>query len=255
MAAVRVLSWNLQGSAGIDVDAVAAVVGAAAPDVFLVQEIHRRQCRRLSSACGFASARWAFKHWPIVTAPEGMAVLSPHRLTASTAFALRQWFPWSWKRRIAIEATVVVDARPVRVLNVHLSPHEAHEQRLEEVARIRARRGVVAPVVGGDLNDRPGGPAYDELRAAGWTDAWTAAHPDRAVDAHRPGGALAPGPDPGATNWTVGDRAGRPPTQRLDVVLVPEEWEVVSCEVVNEPLAELAALSDHLPLVAALERA
>jgi endonuclease/exonuclease/phosphatase family metal-dependent hydrolase len=255
MAAVRVVSWNLQGSTGLDVDAVVAVVGAERPDVFLAQEIQRRQCRRLATVGAFASSRWAFKHWPVVTGAEGLAVLSPHRLTASTAFVLRQWFPWSWKRRIAVEATVVIDGRPVRVVNVHLSPHDAHQQRLEEVARIRRRRGVVAPIVGGDLNDRPGGPAYDELRSSGWADAWTVAHPALAADAHRPGGELAPQPDPGATNWTAGERAGRPPTQRLDVVFVPDEWSVVDCRVIDEPLARLATLSDHLPLVVDLERA
>ena len=196
---------------------------------------------------GFPASRWAFKHWPIVTPAEGMAVLSPHRITAATAFAVQHWFPWSWRRRIAIEATVLVDARPVRVLNVHLSPHEAHEQRLEEVARIRPaaaswhQSSAVTSTIG------PGGPAYDELRAAGWTDAWSAAHPDRAVDA-RPT-RRGPRSRPGSGRDQLDRRRSRRPPADPAARCRPRagrSGRCVSCDVVAEPLDELAALSDHL---------
>jgi len=251
MAAVRVLSWNLQGSAGLDADAVAAVVGRAAPDLFLAQEVQRGQSRRLASACRFRSCRWAFKHWPIVHRAEGIAVLSPHRLSAATAFVLHHSFPWSWRRRVAIEATVLIEARPVRVINAHLSPHDAPDRRREEIDRVIERRGVVAPIVGGDLNDRPCGPARTRLAEAGWTDAWAAVH--LGTETPEPAGGDDAPPDPGATNWTAGDRVGRPPTQRIDAVFVPDGWTVRSCEVVTDPRPLLAAMSDHLPVVADVE--
>lgn len=247
---VRVLSWNLQGATGLDVAAVAGVVAAAAPDVFLVQEIQRGQCRRLADACGFTGRRWAFKHWPLVVAPEGLAVLSPEPVSSSTAFVLRPAWPWSWRRRIALEATVIVDTRPVRLINVHLSPHAAEERRSEEIDRVILRRGVVPPIVAGDFNDRPGAPALRQLMAAGWRDAWLDAHPGAAADTHGTPPEVA---EAGATNWTGGDRRGRPPTQRLDMIFVPPQWSVRTCAVIDEPLAELAELSDHLPLVAELE--
>lgn len=239
---VRVLTWNLQGSQGLDIGAVGRVLVAAAPDVVALQEVQRAQARRLAASSGLAHMRWAFKHWPVATRPEGLAVLSRWPLTASSTFVSRPGWPWSWRRRVALEATAVVEGRPLRIVDVHLSPHDAPDRRREEAERVAARRGVVAPIVAGDVNERPGGPAVGTLRNAGWADAWACAHP-----------AGGDGADPGATNWTAGARAGRPPTQRLDVVLVPEGWRVVACAVVDTPLAELAALSDHLPLHCDLE--
>jgi endonuclease/exonuclease/phosphatase family metal-dependent hydrolase len=243
---LRVLTWNLQGSRGLDVDAVTRVVDAAAPDVFLVQEVQRGQATRLARSTGLPHRRWAFKHWPVLSRPEGMAVLSRSRLTSSTAFVLWSSWPWSWKRRIAIEATVVVESRPVRFINVHLSPHAARDRRNEEIERVLGRRGVVPPVIAGDFNDRPGGSAVQRLIAAGWQDAWRAAHPEYPDDQGPEG--PPDRPDDGATNWTAGDRGGRPPTQRIDFVFVPPAWRVEACDVVAAPLAELAATSDHLPL-------
>ena len=54
----------------------------------------------------------------------------------------------------------------------------------------------------------------------------------------------------GATNWTPGHRAGRPPTQRIDHVLVPPGWVVIAAEVGGGTTVDrFAELSDHLPLV------
>ncbi len=247
---VRVLSWNLQGAAGLDLEVVAGVVRAAAPDVFLVQEIQRAQSRRLADVCGFAGRRWAFKHWSVVVRPEGMAVLSHVPVSTSTTFVLRPAWPWSWRRRIALEATVIFDTRPIRLINVHLSPHAAHERRSEEIDRVILRRGVAPPIVAGDFNDRPGAPALRQLMAAGWRDAWVDVHAHVGADALESADDVV---DVGATNWTGGDRRGRRPTQRLDMIFVPPQWSVRTCTVIDEPLAERAELTDHLPVVAELE--
>ena len=82
-------------------------------------------------------------------------------------------------------------------------------------------------------------PARPTLGAAGWIDAWTL---DRLVDVD------------GSTNWTAGDRRGRPPTQRLDYVFVPPGWSVVDAAVLAAPerFDWFAERSDHLPFVAAV---
>ena len=88
MDELRVLTWNVQGSDGLDLDLVVATVERTAPDVLLLQEIQRRQCRRLAARLGGWSARWVFKHWPIVSRAEGIAVLTPHRLGRAASFVL-----------------------------------------------------------------------------------------------------------------------------------------------------------------------
>jgi endonuclease/exonuclease/phosphatase family metal-dependent hydrolase len=247
---LRVVTWNLQGSAGLDVDAAASVLREVAPDIAVLQEVQRAQCTRLAAACRLPGRRWAFKHWPIVSRPEGLAVLSSSPLSAAAAFVLRASWPWSWRRRIAIDATAVVDRRPIRIVNVHLSPHGETHGRGEEIDRVIARRGVVAPIVAGDFNERPGTAPLRRLVEAGWTDAW-AEHRAAAGAVGLDG--PPDGVDAGATNWTTGVAPGRPPTQRLDMIFVPDRWRVRSCSVVDEPLGRLARLSDHLPVVADLE--
>jgi endonuclease/exonuclease/phosphatase family metal-dependent hydrolase len=247
---LRVVTWNLQGSAGLDVDAAAGVLQEVAPDIAVLQEVQRSQCIRLAAACRMSGRRWAFKHWPIVSRPEGLAVLSCSPLSAAAAFVLRASWPWSWRRRVAIDATAVVERRPIRIVNVHLSPHDETDGRGDEIDRVIARRGVVAPILAGDFNERPGAAPLRRLVEAGWTDAW-ALHQAAGGAAGSDG--RADRPDAGATNWTANAAAGQPPTQRLDMIFVPDRWRVLSCWVVDEPLDRLARLSDHLPVVADLE--
>jgi len=235
IAPVRVLTWNVQGSAGVDVDAVARHIRAQSPDLVALQEVQRRQAARLGGALAMAGRRWAFKHWPIVHRAEGLAVLTPHRFLAAEPFRIRGGPIWSWRRRIGIDATVDTGAVIVRVLDVHLSPHDDEARRTEARLLIdRAGRGVPAPLVVGDLNDQPRRGAHAELLGGGWIDAWQRVHGDAA----------------GATSWTSGDRRRRPPTQRLDHVLAPSGSVVEDATVLDDPLEQLGALSDHLPLMA-----
>jgi endonuclease/exonuclease/phosphatase family metal-dependent hydrolase len=231
---VRVLTWNVQGSAGLDVAAVARHIRACAPDAVALQEVQRRQAARLATALVMPGARWAFKHWPIVRRAEGLAVMTPHRLVAATAFRIRGGPPWTWRRRVGIDATFDTGAVVVRLLDVHLSPHDEDARRVEARLLIeRAGRGIPAPLVVGDLNDEPRHGAHAELIGAGWIDAWQRAHGDAT----------------GATNWTPGHRRGRPPTQRLDYALAPSGSVVEDAVVLDDPLEQLGALSDHLPLI------
>jgi endonuclease/exonuclease/phosphatase family metal-dependent hydrolase len=241
--AVRVLTWNVQGARGLDLARAAAVIRSVAPDVVALQEVQRRQASALAVALALPSRRWAFKHWPVVTRAEGLAVLSRHPM-ATAAFPLRRRPFWDWRRRIGLDASVAIGERCIGVLDVHLSPHdEADGLRRREAAIALARTGdrAPAPLIVGDLNDLPDRGAHTALVAGGWVDCWRAVHGDDESGT-------------GATNWTSGPRLGRPPTQRLDYVLAPPGSHVLACDVVVEPgrLEELAELSDHLPLVAAV---
>lgn len=246
MDELTLLTWNLQGSDGLDLDLVVDTVERVSPDVLVLQEIQRRQCRRLARRLGW-SMHWAFKHWPVVSRAEGMAVLTPHRLGRVARFVVHGSWWWSWQRRIALDATVLVGPRPWRVMNVHLSPHELVDRRDLEMTKVLDRSMMVAPMIVGDLNERPGGPVRSVLAAGGWVDAWAVTHPEAADRSTAD-------VDAGATNWTSGDRSGRAPTQRLDVVYVPERWSVASADVIDQPLDRLAATSDHLPLAVTVHR-
>jgi endonuclease/exonuclease/phosphatase family metal-dependent hydrolase len=238
---VGLITWNVQGSQGIDVAAVAAVIREQAPDVVALQEIQRRQAVRLAAALTMTSRRWAFKHWPVVNRAEGLAVLTPHRLTSAASFPLRRAPFWNWRRRIGLDAAIERDGSTFGVVDVHLSPHGAELRRDREAAvvlsRVTARER--APVICGDFNDQPGQAGYAAFLAAGWADAWVSVHGDG-------------DPAAGATNWTAGVRLGRPPTQRIDYVLVPPGALVEHCDVLaaSSRFDDFAALSDHLPLAA-----
>lgn len=231
------MTWNLQGSQDVDVAAVATIVRAAAVDVIALQEVQRLQARRIAAALSLRSRRWALKHWPVVHRAEGLAVLTPHRVVRSRRFVLRRAWIWSWQRRIGVDVTVDTGVGVVRIIDVHLSPHDHDAERLREANLVLTRAGrEPPPIVVGDLNELPGGGALRTLAAAGWRDAWAVVHGDG---------------DGGATNWTAGSRGGRPPTQRIDFVLVPPGSRVMTAAVIADDLddVEMGSLSDHLPLV------
>jgi endonuclease/exonuclease/phosphatase family metal-dependent hydrolase len=235
-----VVTWNIPGSAGLDVAGVAEIVAAAEPDVVVVQEIQRGQARRLGRALQMPSMRWAFKNlsWP---RREGLAVYTRHRIATSTSFVLRNAWFWNWRRRIALQAAIDCDGRLVDIVNVHLSPHDHREHRRREAHIVIERvRGLASrPIIAGDCNDLPGQPGPAEFVTAGWVDAWML---DQLRDLD------------GSTNWTPGARLGRPPTQRLDYVFAPPDWTVLDAAVLAtaDRFDWFADRSDHVPLSATL---
>jgi endonuclease/exonuclease/phosphatase family metal-dependent hydrolase len=237
-ASITVLTWNVQGSDDLDIAAVAAIVRPAAPDVIALQEVQRRQARRLAEVLAVAEQRWAWKHWPLIHRAEGLAVLTVHRTTAVESFPIRHRPFWDHRRRIGIDVTVDTGHTVGRVINVHLSAHGDESVRAAEAHLIvsRAETAVPAPIIVGDLNDCPRAGAHAALMGAGWIDAWQHVHGDA----------------DGSTNWTPGERRGRAPTQRLDYVLAPSgsviERALVFAEF--EGIGDMGRLSDHLPLVA-----
>jgi endonuclease/exonuclease/phosphatase family metal-dependent hydrolase len=236
---MTIVTWNVQGSAGLDVAGVADVLSAARPDVIAIQEIGWGQARRLARRLGMARA-WTFKHWGLPW-PEGLALLTRHRLVESSHFLLRRRPWWDWRRRVAARATIDRDGTRFEIINVHLSPHDQGAERRREAAVVVevARKLPHPPTIAGDCNDGPDGPGPADIMAAGWIDAWML---DRLADVD------------GSTNWTAGVRLGRPPTQRLDYVFVPAGWTVADAALLApaDRLDWFAERSDHLPLSATL---
>jgi len=237
---ITMVTWNLQGSNGVDIAGVGEVIAAAHPDVVAIQEIQRGQARRLAAALGMAHLRWAFKNLSFLRRPEGLAVISRHRLLSADAFLLRRAWLWNWRRRIGLAVEIDRNEGRFGVINVHLSPHDDGDRRRREahLAVERARVSERLPIIVGDFNDLPGGPGYDVVTGSGWSDSWLI---DKLQDIEGP------------TNWTPGERRGRPPSQRLDFVFVPPGWSVVDAKVLAESdrFDWFADRSDHLPLLAA----
>jgi endonuclease/exonuclease/phosphatase family metal-dependent hydrolase len=137
--AFTILTWNLQGSQGVDVAAVAGAVRELTrdrdPDVVALQEVQWHQARALGTVLGMHH-RWVFKHWPVRTWPEGLAVLSRERLVATRRVPLQGAPFWSWRRRVALLALVAGPDGQVGVADVHFSPHDAPALRRGEAARL-----------------------------------------------------------------------------------------------------------------------
>jgi endonuclease/exonuclease/phosphatase family metal-dependent hydrolase len=256
------VSWNLKGSGNPDTDAVVAYVREVEADVVVLQEVQWHQARRVARALAARSSGWGFKHWPVRTWPEGMAVIGvTRRVHVDTRALSNRWQLWSWRRRIVQVATVDASERDggdaghpaFTLLNLHLTPHGQVELRTVETTTVLAivenRTGPV--VVAGDFNERPGGAIHHQLAGAGLRDA-------RGVspgDEQPPSGGTRP-PDLAPTNWRGWERGTtEAPTQRLDYVYVSPS---IGTSTVHVPeadavdLARFAALSDHLPVTAVL---
>jgi endonuclease/exonuclease/phosphatase family metal-dependent hydrolase len=266
---LTVVTWNLKGSERPDTGVVVEHARAAGADVLVLQEVQRHQARAIARGLDAASLRWGFKHWPVVTWPEGMAVVGVSRRAAVRSHALTsRWRFWSWRRRILLTgeleaggADCLVGATPsgqvggsVRLVNLHLSPRGAPGLREREVTAVLDvvvatggseggidREGGVPLVVAGDLNDRPGAALFDQLEVAGLRDAWELVHPGLPERE-------------GATSWS-GDRQGDP-RRRIDYVLVSAGIPVVSASVPrpgDDGFERLRVLADHLPVTATLD--
>ena len=233
------VTWNLQGGHGFDAATAAGRLRALAgrtPDVVVLQEVQPAQARRLAKVLGHES-HWVFKHWPLPRGMEGLAVLAPPGAVRRThSLVLRRAAFWSWRRRVALLAEI----EGIVVADVHLSPDSESRRQNEAafvVAAVEAFADGLPVVIAGDLNDLDETGGRGALATHGYRDAWEQ-------------GA-------GATNWTGGRRAGRPPTQRLDSVLVgpgmhADAW--IPGPDVGTGYDTWAELSDHLPLVATVQR-
>ncbi len=239
MAELRIVTWNLQGSKGVDALAVSRLLGDMTADgeiqIVALQEVQRRQARALARAWGAKDWRWARKHLPygpfLWWRAEGLAVLAnadidDHKVTTLTP-TIRIW---SYRRRIVQSLIVDHPHGQVAVFNTHLASHDDPGARSVQAAivagQIAERRTIDRPeVLSGDLN-APDEPAtLLPFTGIGLRDAW------RLVQIA-----------PGFTNPSGA------PYQRLDYVLTGTNITVLHAQVAPGT-ADWPRLSDHLPLL------
>ncbi len=220
-----VLTWNVHGSAGADITAVAAAIQAEAPDIVVLQEIRRRQAAQLAVELQMRYS-WALKHKPYTALvwwrSEGMAIMTPHLLDAVGHTEVSDGQPMrSWRRRIAQWGLVGrADRSMLMIYNLHLSPHEDAASRRAEAERVNELVASIGndprPVVAGDFNDADEPSIIDVL----------------------------PGAEHVAPSMTYPSDA---PVQLLDHVLLPADATGVTVRVpAGGP--EWATISDHLPV-------
>jgi endonuclease/exonuclease/phosphatase family metal-dependent hydrolase len=235
------VTWNLRGSADPPLAAVADTVREISPDVLVLQEVRRHQARRLARRLGW-QVSWHRKHHPygpfVWWTTEGMALLTPHRLTEARSTSLTPGATtWNYRHRVAVQGLVTrPDTSAYRFVDLHLaSDDDGAHARLDQARRALrwiAAAGPAPIVIAGDFNDHADVEVVTALGDGLRHDAWTAA-PDR----------------------SSGDGATCPtdvPTKRLDHVLVPDSARVVCARVPagGEPWT---AISDHLPLAVTFE--
>ena len=234
-AGLTVVTWNAQGSQGLEIDAAAHALAEFAPDLVILQEVQHRQVGALRAVMGARDARWRFKHWPVKVPAKGLGIISKFPLRNVRSHRLAHpWEAWNWRRRIAVRAEIEFGGRVIPFVDVHLGAGVAAAERLRQVGLLLQVAGG-ASLIAGDLNARPESGELEEFAQHGWRDAERRLH-----------GAVAPP----ATNWHAGPRV-KPPTQRLDYLLVRDRVPVREA-FVPEDWKPWALLSDHLPLVARL---
>lgn len=208
---MRVLTWNVR-SLRDDAAGAARVIRGAAPDIALIQEAPRLW--RWRSAC----ARLARDSGLVVVTggrpAAGNLLLCAMRVRVVSSYDVLLPKRPRLHRRGAVTAVLEVDGRTVSVLGTHLD--------IDADARVdSARRLRQSPydVIGADVNEEPGLPAWGAL-SSGLVDI-----------------ALGLGPTFSVAN----------PRRRIDGLFVSPSWRVVSCAVL-----ECGPVSDHKPIVAEL---
>ncbi|HCA87512.1 MAG TPA: endonuclease [Streptomyces sp.] len=234
-AVIRVLSYNIR-SMRDDEAALARVIRACAPDLALIQEAPRffRWRKAVTRLARAAELVYVTGGAP-ATGPLVLSSLRAH--VEHTEDVLLPRTPGLHRRGLATAVVRIGGAR-LGVVSCHLSlaAAERHAQAgllLDRLDRLdRQAPEVPYAVVGGDLNERPGGRSFRRLTGR-LQDA-------RAV---RPWG--------GELTSTPGD-----PHQRIDAILATEGVEVLGCGVPDGlpgiTRADLLAATDHLPVLAAL---
>lgn len=230
---LRILSYNIK-SLQMDATAVRDVIRESDPDVVAIQEPcryltgGRRRMRALAAATGTVCVIPGGSPFGAYTT----ALLVARRHEGSVVRRRGRPLSWRWWRRRDLRAwptrrgSALVDLGDVVVVSVHLGL-DARERldHCAEVARLVERAGAARCVVAGDLNEEPGGPAWQALG--------TLLH-DAVPDA------------PGLTF------SAPKPRRRIDGVLVGDGFEVISSRVLRTPAALRG--SDHLPLLVEVAR-
>jgi endonuclease/exonuclease/phosphatase family metal-dependent hydrolase len=221
---LRVLVYNVRQFRD-EADVVARVVERFAPDVVLMNESGGRlRLRRFAKAVGMEKARdpWSpfrrrVKNAVLVRPPWRILDHRLHRFAGSARF-----YP-----RGALVAHLDRSGLRIRAASVHLGLRPA-ERRNHAEQLVRILRALNGPlVVGGDLNELPGGRAVTHLTERLLWDAWLL------------------GGDVAGETYPADE-----PTARIDYLFVSEGIRVERAIV--PPLPDVHLASDHRPVVAEL---
>ncbi|MFI9743984.1 endonuclease/exonuclease/phosphatase family protein [Streptomyces sp. NPDC052494] len=226
-AVLRVLSYNIR-SMRDDEDALARVIRACAPDLVFVQEAPRFFRWRKHAARLAAKSELVMLSGG-ATAAGPMLLCSLRATVERTEDVLLPLTPGLHRRGLATAVVRFAGAR-VGLVSCHLSLRK--EERYEQAGMVLDRvaaLGTPYALVAGDLNERPGGPAFTRL-ATELRDGWAVS------------------PWGGEYTSTPAD-----PHQRIDAILATPGVEFLGCGVPPhlDP-TDLRTATDHLPVLAAV---
>jgi endonuclease/exonuclease/phosphatase family metal-dependent hydrolase len=237
---LTIMSWNLQGSQRPDIVKIADKIEQYQPDIIAIQEIQKHQARALSRKLGWSYV-WAFKHngyGPLLPRrAEGMALMSRSPLTNSGKTTLSSSYGhFTYRRRIAMWATVDIDGQQFTLFNTHLASDDIGDEGSTQAQRLReiiSSYNDRPTYIAGDFNDHQRPDIVEILNSDQNHDAWTYAS-SRSRN--------------GLTNPT------KNPFQRLDHILVPRTQAIARVEVPDTDQTWIE-LSDHLPVIATINLA
>ncbi|PTS83237.1 MULTISPECIES: endonuclease/exonuclease/phosphatase family protein [unclassified Caulobacter] len=242
---LRLMTYNVHRCVGtdrrLDIERVAEVIAAEAPDVVALQELDvgRLRTRREDQAHRLADLlKMSFHFHPAMTVEEelyGDAILTalPERRIRAEGLPLYRRIP-GLEPRGALWVEVMLGDQPVQIINTHLGlvPQEQRRQAAALLGdRWMASDGWTAPgVLLGDFNAAPASATYRMLRAA-------------MRDAQSPAGQ--------GTGRSIATFPSSFPFMRIDHVFLTPGLSTLRVWSPRDARARLA--SDHLPLVVELE--
>ncbi len=227
-----VATWNINGAAKPNLEQIASVLRATDSDVIALQEVRWRQAHKLAKLLNMKVV-WRRKHFPYTVAlphlAEGLAILSPHRIKHERRITLTpNQSINNYKHRTALSAEIKCSAGKMRVVNIHLMPHDLRDEREHEAIFLTgylAALSELTTTIVGDFNSSSDENVVPVLCGDQRIDSWPAVRLGEA----------------GHTNPSAN------PYQRLDHILIPKDANNLSC-VLPFGGDMWAELSDHLPL-------
>ncbi|MFD8635159.1 endonuclease/exonuclease/phosphatase family protein [Streptomyces sp. NPDC059533] len=229
-AVIRALSYNIR-SLRDDEDAVARVIRACEPDLVFIQEAPlffrwRKHAARLAAKADLVVLSGG------ATAAGPLLLCSLRAFVERTEDVLLPLTPGLHRRGLATAVVRFAGAR-VGVVSTHLSLDAAERGAQAELLLDRvAAMDTPYAIVGGDVNETPGGPVFRRLA-------------DTLQDCRT------------VSPWG-GERTfpAAEPDRRIDAVFASRGVEVLACGVPaglpGLASADLRAATDHLPVLAAL---
>lgn len=226
---LRVISYNIR-SLRDDRRAVAELIREMAPDVALIQEAPRF-LRSRSKVEGLAR-------------DSGLVVVTGGRPAAAMLVLARREVTKVATRDVKLPKTTGLHQRGIAMAELEKDGHRfgvaaihlglRSSERVKHAGRVSAECSAMGPdlpwVIGGDLNEEPGGPAWN-LLAAGRRDAW--------LEAAAPLGE--------ATSTAAS------PRRRIDSVFCDPWFEVLTAGVPAGLDRLMVKASDHRPVLALLD--